>query len=147
MMACFVAEFLAVCFRCDSREWARSSSFKGFLDHTQRRTTVGRTPLDEWSAHRRDLYLTTRNTHNRHQCPPGDSNPQLSRRAAADQRLRRRGHWNRLLAEYTADMQLCNFADLHTSLWLSLAKTETLCGRSHDILLLKGTKQQLSLLR
>ena len=29
-----------------------------FLDHTQWRTTVGRTPLDEWSAHRRDLYLT-----------------------------------------------------------------------------------------
>jgi len=36
-----------------------------FLDHTQRRTTVGRTPLDEWSARRRDLYLTTRDTHNR----------------------------------------------------------------------------------
>ena len=36
-----------------------------FLDHTQRRTTVGRTPLDEWSARRRDLYLTTHDTHNR----------------------------------------------------------------------------------
>ena len=36
-----------------------------FLDHTQRRITVGRTPLDEWSARRRDLYLTTHNTHNR----------------------------------------------------------------------------------
>ena len=34
-------------------------------DHTQRRTTVGRTPLDEWSARRRDLYLTTHDTHNR----------------------------------------------------------------------------------
>ena len=33
----------------------------GFLDHTQRRATVGRTPLDEWSARRRDLYLTTHN--------------------------------------------------------------------------------------
>jgi hypothetical protein len=38
---------------------------QGFLDHTQRRTTVGRTLLDEWSACRRDLYLTTHNTHNR----------------------------------------------------------------------------------
>jgi len=38
---------------------------KRFLDHTQRRTTIGRTPLDEWSALRRDLYLTTHNTHNR----------------------------------------------------------------------------------
>jgi len=36
-----------------------------FLDHTQRRTTVGRTTLDEWSARRRDLYLKTRDTHNR----------------------------------------------------------------------------------
>jgi hypothetical protein len=37
----------------------------GFLDHTQRRTTVSRTPLDEWSARRRDFYLTTHNTRNR----------------------------------------------------------------------------------
>jgi hypothetical protein len=36
-----------------------------FLDHTQRRTTVGRTPLDEWSARRRDLCLTKHDTHNR----------------------------------------------------------------------------------
>jgi hypothetical protein len=36
----------------------------GFLDHIQRRTTVGRTPLDEWSARRRDIYLTTHNNHN-----------------------------------------------------------------------------------
>ena len=35
-----------------------------FRDHT-RHTTVGRTPLDEWSARRTDLYLTTHNTHNR----------------------------------------------------------------------------------
>jgi len=35
------------------------------LDHTQRRTTVGRTPLDEWSVRRTDLYLTAYNTHNR----------------------------------------------------------------------------------
>jgi len=36
-----------------------------FLDHTRRCTTVGRTPLDEWSASRRDLYLTTHDAHNR----------------------------------------------------------------------------------
>jgi len=36
-----------------------------FLDYTQRRTTVGRTPLGEWPARRRDLYLTTHNTYNR----------------------------------------------------------------------------------
>ena len=33
--------------------------------HDHRHTTVGRTPLDEWSARRRDLYMTTHNTHNR----------------------------------------------------------------------------------
>jgi hypothetical protein len=39
--------------------------FLMFLDHTQRRTTVGRIPLDERSARRRDLYLTTHDVHNR----------------------------------------------------------------------------------
>jgi len=43
---------------------------RGFLDHTQRRATVARTPLDEWSARRRDLYLTTYNTHNRQTSMP-----------------------------------------------------------------------------
>ena len=36
-----------------------------FLDHTQRRTTVGRIPLDKGSARRRALYVTTHNTYNR----------------------------------------------------------------------------------
>jgi len=49
----------------NSPEWTRTSSFTRFLDHTQWHTTVGRTPLDEWSARRRDLYLKTHNTHNR----------------------------------------------------------------------------------
>ena len=44
--------------------------FLMFLDHTQRRSTVGRTPLDEGSARRRDLYLTTHDTHNRQICMP-----------------------------------------------------------------------------
>ena len=47
-----------------------ASSFTRFLDHTKRRTTVGRTPLDEWSARRRDLYLTKHNTHNRQTSMP-----------------------------------------------------------------------------
>ena len=41
-----------------------------FLDHTQQRITVGRTPLDEWPARRRDLYLTTHNAHNRQNSTP-----------------------------------------------------------------------------
>jgi len=44
---------------------AMASSLLRFLDHTQRRTTFGRTPLDERSARRRDLSLTTHNTHSR----------------------------------------------------------------------------------
>jgi hypothetical protein len=50
-----------------------------FLDQTQRRTTVGRTPLDEWSARRRDLYLTTHDTHNRPiSMPPVGFEPKIS---------------------------------------------------------------------
>jgi hypothetical protein len=49
--------------------------FTRFLDNKWQRTTVGRTPLDEWLARRRDLYLTTYNTHNRHPCPRRDLNP------------------------------------------------------------------------
>jgi len=42
-----------------------------------RHTTLGRTPLDEWSVRRRDLYLTTHNIHDRQTSKPGrDSNPQ-----------------------------------------------------------------------
>ena len=50
--------------RCDPT-WVMASSFLRFLDYTRRRTTVGRTPLDEWSARHRGLYLTAHNTHNR----------------------------------------------------------------------------------
>ena len=53
--------------------------FLMFLDHTQRRTTVGRTPLGEWSACRRDLYLTTHDTHNRQiSMPPVGFEPKIS---------------------------------------------------------------------
>jgi hypothetical protein len=37
---------------------------------TLRHTTLARTPLDEGSARRRDLYLTTHNTHNRQTSMP-----------------------------------------------------------------------------
>ena len=47
---------------CCDPTWVMASSFLMFLDHTRRCTTVGRTPLDEWSARRRDLYLTTRHS-------------------------------------------------------------------------------------
>jgi len=40
-------------------------SFLTFLYHTHNDAPVGRTPLYEWSARRRDFYMTTHNTHNR----------------------------------------------------------------------------------
>jgi hypothetical protein len=61
--------------------WAQQpAAGRGLLIHEvsrsdTRRTTVGRTPLDEWSARRRDLYLKTHITHNRHPCPRWDSKP------------------------------------------------------------------------
>ena len=74
----------------------RPSHYRGFMV-TLRHTTVGMTPLDEQSARRRDLYLTTNNTHNRQTyTPPGGirtHNP--SKRAAADPPLRPRGHCDR----------------------------------------------------
>jgi len=80
-----VAEFLILIpiyffllWRCDPTR-VMAPSFLRFLDHTQRRTTVGRTPLDEWSARRRDLYLTAYNTHNRQtSMPPVGFEPTIS---------------------------------------------------------------------
>ena len=102
LTSCFLTQF--VCFpgvttHCGciftARERTLASSLSRFLDHTQRRATVGRTPLEEWSIRRRDLYLTTHNTHNR-QTSGGIRTHSLSRRAVEDLRLRPRGHWDRL---------------------------------------------------
>ena len=42
---------------CNSHQRAKASSFS--RTHDLRHITLGRTPLDEWSDRRRDLYLTT----------------------------------------------------------------------------------------
>ena len=64
--------------RCDPTR-VMASSFLRFLDHTQRRNTVGRTPLDEWSARRRVPYMTTHHTHNRQtSMPPVGFEPTIS---------------------------------------------------------------------
>jgi hypothetical protein len=44
--------------------------FRGFTITLFRHTTFGRTPLDEGPARRRELYLTTHNTHNRQTSMP-----------------------------------------------------------------------------
>jgi hypothetical protein len=61
----FLALQLIVVVFSTARQRPLASSFSRFLDYTQRRSTVGRTPLDEWSIRRRNLYLTTHNNHNR----------------------------------------------------------------------------------
>ena len=65
--------------------------------HSLTHTTVGRTPLDEWSARRRNLYLTTHNTHTQTSTPPAVFEPTIP----ASERpqtygFRPRGHWDRL---------------------------------------------------
>ena len=75
--------------QCPGR-WARVSSFTRFLCHTQRRTTVGRTPLDEWSARRRDFYLKRKTLHSQQtdiHASGGIKTQNLSRRATAELRL------------------------------------------------------------
>ena len=47
---------------CNSPQWVRASSLQRLHDHTQTHIILGRTPLDEWSARPRDLYLTTQHS-------------------------------------------------------------------------------------
>jgi len=65
-------------------------------------TTLSRTLRDEWSARRRDLYLTTHNTQHSQQtnihAPGGIRTRNSSERAAADPRRRTSGHWDRRVA-------------------------------------------------
>jgi hypothetical protein len=71
------------------------------LDHTQTHTTVCSTPLDEGSARRIDLYLTTQTLYKTNiHAPRGIRAHGPNKRSAADLRLRPRGHWDRLCKMY-----------------------------------------------
>jgi hypothetical protein len=62
---------------CDGPYWARASSCRGFTI-TLWHTTFGRTPLGEWSARRRDLYLTRNKILKRQTAmPPGGIEPAI----------------------------------------------------------------------
>jgi hypothetical protein len=66
------------------------------LDHTQTHTTVGSTPLDEGSARRRDLYLTTQTLYETNiHAPCGIRTHDPNKRWTADLGFRPRGHWDR----------------------------------------------------
>ena len=74
-----------------------ASSVLRLQDDTQGYTTVGRTPLYEWSVRHRDLYLT--NTQHSQQTNihalGGIQTRNPSRRSSADPCLRPLGHWDR----------------------------------------------------
>jgi hypothetical protein len=72
------------------------SHYRGFTI-TLRHTTLRRTPLDQWSARRRDLYLTIHNTHKRQtSMPPARLEPTIAATVRApNPRLTPRGHWDR----------------------------------------------------
>jgi len=78
---------------------ATASTFKTFLDHTQRRATVCRNPLDEWSA---AMQRPLPDTHTELTTdrilfqPDGIRTRNPSTRAVGGLRLRPRGHWDRL---------------------------------------------------
>ena len=89
---------------------------------TLRHTTLGRTPLDEWSAWLRDIYLTKHNTHHRQTSMPsgGIRTHNLSRWAAADPRLRPLGHCDRLLYHVVLKIKSGYFTVMNETLWLVL---------------------------
>ena len=74
-----------------------ASSFLRFLDHTQRRITVGRTPLDEYiSLSQRPLPDNTQqSTQTDTHAPVGIRTHNPRKRAAVDPRIRPRGNEDR----------------------------------------------------
>jgi hypothetical protein len=59
-----ITAFFIFIFGATVAHCVRASSCTRFPDYTQLRIIVGRTPVDEWLAPHRNLYLTTHNTHN-----------------------------------------------------------------------------------
>ena len=92
---------------------------------TLRRTKVCRTPPYEWSARRRDLYLTTYNTHKREtsMLPGGIRTHNLSKWAVADRRLTPRGQWDRrgsftfIYLRTIVQLPILYSLEWHNSLW------------------------------
>ena len=83
-------------------QWARASSRMRFLDHIQRRTTVGATPSGRVNSSSQRL-LITHNIHKRQTSMPpvGFESTISAGERPADLRLRPRGRWDRLIVEFT----------------------------------------------
>ena len=94
---------------------------------TLRHTTLGRTPLDEGSARRRDLYVTTHNTYDKetYMLTGWFRTRNPSKRAAADPRLRPRGHWDRPVNCYCIQVkedEIYVECSLYAEFWLRSLK-------------------------
>ena len=105
-----------------------SQGFKITFTHT----TLGRTPLDEWSARCGDLYLKTHNTHKRErerdiQVAGGIRTPNPSKLGAANPRLRRRGHRYRPLT--TAGKNFSLYYIIRRSQWPRGLRRRSLAAR------------------
>jgi hypothetical protein len=72
-------------------QWDTASLFTRFLDHTQRHTTVGRIPLDEWSTRRRILWQHTKLTEKNIYAPSRIRTHNPSKGATTDLLFRPRG--------------------------------------------------------
>ena len=81
-----------------------ASSCLRFLDHTQRRNKVGRTPLDGWSARPSPLPDNTQNSRQIFLLQVGFKPRNPSRRAFAD--LRPHGHWNLQIWNMKTELKL-----------------------------------------
>jgi hypothetical protein len=98
--------------------------FSRFLDHTHIQTH-GRTPLDEWSARRRDLYLHRTTQQTDIHASSGIRNRDPSNQAAADLRLRRHGHWDRRVVPLLGTTRV--------GVWLELYATASVNGSSQSL--------------
>ena len=139
-------DFFFLLWRCDPTR-VMASSFLRFLDHTQRRTTIGRTPLDLWSARRRDLYLTTHNTHNRQiSMPPEGFEPTISARErpqtyALDRAATGTGNHKQYFPKkkcpptYRTDVHFhfCSWVYMKVSPWNSVLKPTLGSGMTMDL--------------
>ena len=86
------------------------AGFSFLVFEVSRRVTFGRTPLDEWSIRRRDIYLTTHNTHHRQtSMPPVGFETTISAAQATEYlRLRPRGYWGRQYFRLLKQNKFCD---------------------------------------
>jgi hypothetical protein len=77
----------------NSPSWVRASSLSRLHDITLRHTKFGRNPLDKWSAQHKELWQHAALTTDIH-APGGFRTRNSCKQAAADPRLRPRGHWD-----------------------------------------------------